>query len=218
MTDAVDPVRRAGRWVFSLPIAVSLYAAIILAPNRFPILGTSIPFFFYVLSVGAVALALSLVVLVAALALFWARARQHQPSPVLRGLLIAAGLSLIGVAAVAALARIIPSGLPAGSLLATFDSVAWRQPASAEFVDGDVTVRQKMLGDLVKNLLPGRTRAELEAILGPSLDTPYFKESGSDLIYVLGPQRDSFFPIDSEWLLIWVDSSERFERYAIYTD
>jgi len=28
--------------------------------------------------------------------------------------------------------------------------------------------------------------------------------TGRDLIYVLGPQRDSYFTIDSEWLLIWL--------------
>ena len=44
-------------------------------------------------------------------------------------------------------------------------------------------------------VLPGRTRAELETILGPSLDTAYFNETGRDLIYVLGPQRNSYFPM-----------------------
>ena len=55
-------------------------------------------------------------------------------------------------------------------------------------------------------------------MLGPSLDTPYFQRTGRNLIYVLGPERDSYFVIDSEWLLIWLDSAGRFKRYAIYTD
>jgi len=78
--------------------------------------------------------------------------------------------------------------------------------------------RQKMLADVVKSVLPGRTRVELEQILGPSLETSYFKSSGRDLIYVLGPQRDSYFVIDSEWLLIWLDKDGRIERYAIAND
>ena len=57
-----------------------------------------------------------------------------------------------------------------------------------------------------------------ESMLGPSLDTPYFQRTGRHLIYVLGPERDSYFVIDSEWLLIWLDSAGRFKRYAIYTD
>jgi len=75
-----------------------------------------------------------------------------------------------------------------------------------------------MLADVVKSVLPGRTRVELEEILGASLETPYFKSSGRDLIYVLGPQRDSYFTIDSEWLLIWLDKDGRFERYTIAND
>jgi len=42
--------------------------------------------------------------------------------------------------------------------------------------------------------------------------------TGRDLIYVLGPQRDSYFTIDSEWLLIWLDKKGRFARYTIAND
>ena len=37
--------------------------------------------------------------------------------------------------------------------------------------------------------LPGRSQKGLEEILGPSLDTGYFKKTGRDLIYVLGIAR-----------------------------
>jgi hypothetical protein len=75
-----------------------------------------------------------------------------------------------------------------------------------------------MLGDVVTNVLPGRNRTEIEALLGPSLETGYSKSTGRDLIYILGPERGSFFPIDSEWLLIWLNESGNFNRYSIYTD
>jgi hypothetical protein len=75
-----------------------------------------------------------------------------------------------------------------------------------------------MLGDLVRNVLPGRTRAEIEALLGTTGPTGYFKELGWDLIYVTGPERSSPYSIDSEWLLIWLDSTGRFQRYEIRTD
>ena len=74
-----------------------------------------------------------------------------------------------------------------------------------------------MLEDVVKRL-HGQSRVELENILGPTLDTPYFKSTGRDLIYVTGPERDSFFGIDSEWLLIWVDENGIYKRHAIVTD
>ena len=74
-----------------------------------------------------------------------------------------------------------------------------------------------MLGAMVKKL-PGRSRAEIEQILDPSPDTPYFKSIGRDLIYLTGPERNSFISIDSEWLLIWVDKQGIYERHAIVSD
>jgi hypothetical protein len=168
-------------------------------------------------SVAALALALGLTALVSGSVLVL-RVVRRQPSPVHRRVFIGSGLSLLGVATIAVLARFIPAGLPVGSRLARFDPIAWRQATSTEFVAGDITIRQKMLGDVVDNFLPGRSRADIESILGPSLDTPYFRGTGRDLIYVLGPERQSYFAIDSEWLLIWLDSAGRFEKYAIYTD
>ena len=183
----------------------------------FPSVGGSGLFPFYVLSLVAIAVALGLVTFASGAVLVWRGARL-EPSPASRRIFIGSGLSLLGLATTIALALFIPAGLPSGSRLARFDQVAWRQPTSTEFVVGDITVRQKMLGDVVDNYLSGRSRAEIESTLGPSLDSPYFRGTGRDLIYVLGPQRDSYFVIDSEWLLIWLDSAGRFERYAIYTD
>src|SRR3989442_5413416 len=128
------------------------------------------------------------------------------------------GASLASFTLALGLARALPRPLPTGSHLERFDRAVWHDPRSADYVPGDVTPRQKMLADVVKSVLPGRTRVELEEILGASLETPYFKSSGRDLIYVLGPQRDSYFTIDSEWLLIWLDKDGRFERYTIAND
>jgi len=107
--------------------------------------------------------------------------------------------------------------LPTGSYDKQFDREAWLDPESANYAAGDITPRQKMLADVVKRL-PGQTHAELENMLGPTLDTPYFKSTGRDLIYVTGPERDSLFGIDSEWLLIWVDENGIYKRHAIVTD
>ena len=53
------------------------------------------------------------------------------------------------------------------------------------------------------------------ALLGPPSDDSPWK---SDLVYVTGPERDSLFAIDSEWLLIDLDEQGRFHRYRIATD
>jgi hypothetical protein len=116
------------------------------------------------------------------------------------------------------LSRSIQGALPTGSHLAQFDSTAWKHPKSADWSANDITTRQKMLGSVVRRLTPSQSRAEIEGLLGPSLQTRYFQSSGRDLIYRTGMQRDSLLGIDSEWLLIWLDDDGRFERYAIYTD
>lgn len=111
----------------------------------------------------------------------------------------------------------IPEPLPKGSHLAPFDRSIWLDPTSDDYVEGDITPRQKMLAAVVARL-PGHNRQEIKQMLGPSLETSYFQGTGRDLIYVTGSQRDSFFSIDSEWLLIWLNDTGRFKRYAILSD
>jgi hypothetical protein len=146
---------------------------------------------------------------------------RHSNRPSARGHLRLTAVSSIGFIvffAFACVRILIGYGLPAGSCLAKFDSVIWQDPASSEYVDHDITPRQKMLHDVVRKVIPGRTRAEVESLLGRSLDTPYFQSTGRDLIYVTGPQRDSLIAIDSEWLLIWLDQRERVARFDIVSD
>lgn len=107
--------------------------------------------------------------------------------------------------------------LPPGSNLLKFDARIWSSESSSGYVPNDFSPRQKMLGDVVRNVIQDKSRNEIEKALGPSLETGYFSSSERDLIYVLGAER-GFFGIDSEWLLIWVDDEGQFERYAIYTD
>lgn len=107
--------------------------------------------------------------------------------------------------------------LPPGSNLLKFDAEIWASDSSSGYVPNDFSPRQKMLGDVVRNIIPDKSRTEIEQVLGPSLEIGYFTSSERDLIYVLGAER-GFFGIDSEWLLIWVDDKGQFERYAIYTD
>lgn len=133
-----------------------------------------------------------------------------------RALALLLGLGLVPVVVVGFTADLLAGSLPTGSYARKFDRSSWT--ASPPSVRGDITPRQKMLGDVVENLLPGKSRNEIEEMLGKSEVTSYFEETGRDLIYMTGPERDTPFSIDSEWLLIWLDENSRFQRYAIYRD
>lgn len=197
---------------------LALYFGMMLIPTWWPAFAASGVFVLYVLSIPV-----SLVVL-AGLGL-WGLG--GAAAATIRGLSIArrhrvfivlslAGALMFGSSLL--LARSIRRALPTGSDLLEFAPAVWQDPNSSKFIQGDITPRQKMLGSLVKRLTPAQSRAQLEALLGPSLETFYFQSTGRDLIYILGPQRDSPFGIDSEWLLIWLDASGHFERYGIYVD
>ncbi len=125
------------------------------------------------------------------------------------GIVTCAGFLLIG--------GLIATPLPSGSYDSPFNRELWLEPASTRYVKGGITPRQKMLGDVISKL-PGKNRAELEMMLGPSPKTGYFEESGRDLLYLTGPQRDTFFSIDSEWLLIWLDENGVYKRHAVVAD
>jgi len=198
--------------------ALAAYSCAWLVPEWWPGFAGTAVFFLYVLSVPIVALVLLGFLL-------WGIIRSalslRRGLPVARAhralvLVPLAGCFMFGSSIVAS--RLVRGSLPTGSHLLEFDAQIWQDPESSEFVRGDITPRQKMLGSVVERLEPSLTRGQIEELLGASLDTPYFASLGRDLIYILGPERDSLFGIDSEWLLIWLDENGRFERYAIHND
>jgi len=123
-----------------------------------------------------------------------------------------------------ALSRVLPRSLPTGSGLRAFERSSWIAGASEQsnwgdsYTDQKTSTRQAMLADLVRHFLAGKSKAEIEEALGPSLETPYFREAGRDLIYRTGWERDAPWPVDSEWLLIWLDEQGTFLRYEVVTD
>lgn len=78
-----------------------------------------------------------------------------------------------------------------------FDSATWK---SEESMNWSNPVRLRMVDDLMrKHKLVGRTKVEINELLGLPAKTGYF--SSYDYVYWLGPER-SFIGIDSEWLAI----------------
>ena len=107
----------------------------------------------------------------------------------------------------------IRNGLPMSSHVLPFDAAEWAKPSS--IVGGDlVTIRQKMLGDLVDRVLPSRTREEIIAVLGVPRERPEFTE----LCYPLGNERGSLFALDAEYLIVHFDRNGRYSHVGVHVD
>lgn len=195
----------------------TLYFGSFLVEKIAPSFGGTAFVFLLTLSLLIVVPILVLLAVWGAVALASARLRKKPMSAWSRaaGHIAFAGITVCAIVLV--LANLLPNSLPSGSYDSTFDRGVWLDPASASYVERGITPRQKMLADIVSKF-PGQSRSTLDVMLGPSLDTGYFKGSGCDLIYITGPQRDALFAFDSEWLLVWLDEKGIYKRHAIVTD
>jgi len=206
-------------------LLVILYLSLPLLSRRYPAFAGSAFFFLYVLSFLLFFMILLFLGLWGLFGLTTHYLRGYRLQTRHRTAVVFVISSLLAFIVVLILSYIIPHSLPAGSDFLPFDAAVWKLQESWELsqeldpsLEEPVTTRQKMLKDVVDHVLPGKTRLEIENLLGPSDDTLYFQSTGRDMIYYLGLQRDAFIRIDSEWLLIWLDNSGRFLRYEIYSD
>ncbi len=197
--------------------AIGSYFGVLLIPSRWPGFANTGVYFFCELSLPFAFLVLLAFAAWGTLGMAFVRYRGSSVNARYRLLLGSSFVGFLSLGAAIGLTYAIDGDLPTGSHVLEFSRPAWLDPQSSEYVRGDITPRQKMLGSAVAQLTPALTRADIEERFGPSLDTPYFAETDRDLIYVLGPERGAF-GIDSEWLLIWLDDSDHFVRYGIYTD
>jgi hypothetical protein len=95
-----------------------------------------------------------------------------------------------------------------------FDPAGWRDRS----LDADPLwpTRLRMVDDLIaKKRLDGLTRREVEALLGPGDRTDKWQDW--HLVYHVGPER-GLVRIDSEWLVVRLDPSDRVAEYRIVRD
>ena len=96
-----------------------------------------------------------------------------------------------------------------------FDPAGWRDRS----LDGDALwpTRLRMVDDLIADKRLDRlTRGQVESMLGPGDQTAKWRDW--HLIYHLGPERRGLLRIDSEWLVIRFDQSNRVMEYRIVGD
>lgn len=193
-----------------------LYFGTFLVPKVSPWFGESAIFFAYFASLFFALGLLTFAGIWSTIGIVRSRLRQELVRPRHWFLMFYSVLGFVSFGLVFVLGQLIPNPLPSGSDQLKFDTSLWIRPESSRYVERDITPRQKMLGNAV-SALPGKTKSEIEALLGPSLETQYFASTERDMIYMLGPER-RYLALDSEWLLIWLDENGRFLRYAIAND
>ena len=126
------------------------------------------------------------------------------------------GLICVIAVTITAVSVAYARGLPMGSYARTFDSNVWFDPESEKFQPGDITPRQKMLGDVIGSVVRNGTRENIISQLGPPI-VGRLSEVSVDTTYCTGPQRD-FLKIDNEWLSIWFDESGHVTRWEVWSD
>lgn len=94
-----------------------------------------------------------------------------------------------------------------------FDQQVWLANPKSE---DKHPIRQRMVDDLLKRHDFSRsTLKDVEALLGPKTTTDKFPDW--DLVYWLGPERDSL-PLDSEWLAFEFDEKGLVKKNKLVTD
>jgi hypothetical protein len=77
--------------------------------------------------------------------------------------------------------------------------------------------RVYMVDDLLSDYsLVGKTRGDVTKLLGSPTKDAYFMEP-NNIVYYLGDER-GIFRIDSEWLVIWFDRSNKVIKFEVQRD
>ena len=95
-----------------------------------------------------------------------------------------------------------------------FNSQVWKNTPANHSLD---SIRLRMVKDFIeKNDVNSMSRNEVVTLLGEPDQTEYFTDY--DLVYCLGQESESYFGIDSEWLVFDINDSDQVMYYLILTD
>lgn len=100
--------------------------------------------------------------------------------------------------------KLLLKDLPPGANYLKFEQEQWQENAKT-----DNYTRQYMLKDLIKNILPKKSKSEIISILGKP-DNIYEDK----IEYLIGPER-SYFAIDLKVLHLFFDKEDIYTHYKI---
>lgn len=95
-----------------------------------------------------------------------------------------------------------------------FDAEVWKRSNHCKPIE-EATKRFSMTSDLSTNQLPGKSKAEIELLLGPSLEENVLRDKKRDLLYCIG--HGSKLAMTMNWLAIHLDEQGKFGRIEILT-
>jgi hypothetical protein len=194
-----------------------LYFLVLLIPHWSPQIGTTGSYSFFILSIPFFVITLFIIGIMGITNALIEKIKGRQISSKDQFRIVLLILSAVSIIVVLLVGRLISGGLPPGSGILKFDRRLWLAETSVKTRQG-ITDRQRMLKSIVEVILPGKTKKEIESNLGPTLNTKYFKSTGRDLIYHTGSERSGVMRLDSEWLLIWLDDRDVFQKYKVAND
>lgn len=95
-----------------------------------------------------------------------------------------------------------------------FKSNVWKNNPAVFSLD---SIRLRMVDDFLDtHSIVGMSSEEVISLLGEPDNTEYFKSY--EMVYILGQETDSYFAMDSQWLVMHVDDSGVVEFFVIITD
>ena len=206
--------------VFTTPqrailIGATMFFGVQLLPNWWPWLLFNAFAFFYPMIAGLLLLVLGMAECVALIS--WLAFKEPNTRLRCRQWFLTFGIALLMAVGCTVANAACLRGLPMGSYTESFDSQVWTDRSSEEHLSHDITPRQKMLGDALRSVVQNGTRQNIIAQLGPPI-MGRLSSPDVDTTYCTGPQRDSRFRIDSEWLSIWFDESGKVTRWDVWSD
>ena len=196
--------------ILILAIVVLLYSLVFPILYFFPSLNASILTFFFYLSSPLFAFIIIVGTLASIYFLIMSLTKKRKITSISRTSYYLFLLSFI----VFPITYTFPKPLPTGSFDLTFSETLWKK---SELVSDSlqITYLQKMLGDLINIVLPGKSEAEIIKLLGE----PEFRDiKNYKIIYELGAERDTFIRIDFEWLEIVLDEKGIYKKSIVSVD
>ena len=95
-----------------------------------------------------------------------------------------------------------------------FDSTIWKNSPAEFSLD---SMRLRMVEDFLnKYEVIGMPKEQIISFLGERDETSYFKEY--EMVYCLGQEVDSYFAMDSQWLVFDVSNLNKINSFNIVTD